>query len=269
MIPILAAFSLKGAFHFFHQGGFFMVPLLLCSFVAVVVIVLRGLALRRDIVIPPIIEHEVEGIQPGDEDAANRLAKLVRHDRSAVGRVIHVGLHHLNWPKSENMEAVQTRARQEIVRLESGIFILEIIVGIAPLLGLLGAVSGLISVFAAFGSDAAAQDPHGIAKGISEALSTTIVGLGIAIPSLIAYSYFTKKVESMAADMESLVADLLAKCYYHQAQHFHAAHPAAPMESYAPPASPVPPPVAPPSIAPPSPAAPPPMDISPLEEPYA
>ena len=51
-------------------------------------------------------------------------------------------------------------------------------------------------------------------KGISEALSTTIVGLAIAIPSLIAYSYFSKKIETMAAEMESLIAELLAKCYY-------------------------------------------------------
>ena len=122
----------------------------------------------------------------------------------------------------------QPRARHEIVRLESGLFILEIIVGIAPLLGLLGAVSGLVSVFAAFGADAGSQDPHGIAKGISEALSTTIVGLAIAIPSLIAYSYFSKKIESMAADMESLVADLLIKCYYHQMRQLSTPPPASP-----------------------------------------
>jgi biopolymer transport protein ExbB len=242
MSPILAV-SLSSAYHFFHEVGFFMVPLLLCSVVSVAVIVLRALALRRDIVMPPLIEREVEAIQPGDEDAANRLARLVRHDRSTLARIIQVGLNHLNWPKSENMEAVQTRARHEIVRMESGIFVLEIIVGIAPLLGLLGAVSGLISVFAAFGADSAAQDPHGIAKGISEALSTTIVGLAIAIPSLIAYSYFSKKVETMAAEMESLIADLLAKCYYHQAHHHQGHHTATAesdsqhMESYAPPGS--------------------------------
>jgi biopolymer transport protein ExbB len=240
-LPVLA--SLQSAIHFFQQGGFFMALLVICSFVSVTVTVMRGLALMRNVVLPPVIVHEVEAIQPGDEDAANRLAKLVRNDQSALGRIIHVGLHHLNWPKSENMEAVQTRARREIVRLESGLFILEVIVGIAPLLGLLGAVSGLISVFAAFGSDAAAQDPHGIAKGISEALSTTIVGLAIAIPSLIAYSYFTKKVETMAADMESLIADLLTKCYYHQAnlqsaQAAYARQAAVhPESSYAPPVS--------------------------------
>jgi biopolymer transport protein ExbB len=234
MILILAAVSFKSAYQFFHQGGFFMALLVICSVVSVTVIVLRGLALRRDIVMPPVIEREIDAIQPGDEDAANRLMRLVRYDRSALGRIIHAGLDHLNWPKAENMEAVQTRARHEIVRLESGLFVLEVIVGIAPLLGLLGAVSGLVSVFAAFGADAAAQDPHGIAKGISEALSTTIVGLSIAIPSLIAYSYFSKKIETMAAEMESLIADLLAKCYYHQARQMAAQAPAS-MESYAPP----------------------------------
>lgn len=196
-----------------------MVPLITCSLVSVAVIVLRGLALRRHLVLPPVIEQSIEAIGPGDEDAANRLARLVRGDRSALARIIEVGLHHLNWPKSENMEAVQTRARHEIVRLESGLFILEVIVGISPLLGLLGAVSGLVTVFSAFGSNAAAEDPHIIAKGISEALSTTIVGLAIAIPSLIAYSYFSKKIETMAAEMESLIGELLAKCYYHQFQH--------------------------------------------------
>ena len=224
MIPFpLLASSFESVFHFFQQGGFFMALLVICSLVSFTVIVLRGLALRRDFVMPPTLEHEIEAIGPGDADAADRLGRIVNRDHSAFGRVIYVGLHHLHWPKSENMDAVQTRARHEIVRLESGLFILEIIVGIAPLLGLLGAVSGLVSVFAAFGSDVNAQDPHGIAKGISEALSTTIVGLAIAIPSLIAYSYYSKKIETMAADMELLIADLLAKCYYHQALQAHTA----------------------------------------------
>ena len=82
------------------------------------------------------------------------------------------------------------------------------------LLGLLGAVSGLVHVFANFGASSSISDPRGIAKGISEALSTTIVGLAIAIPSLIAYSYFAKKIETMSAEIESLISELLAKCYY-------------------------------------------------------
>ena len=216
-LPPLAAF--QSVIHFFENGGPFMYFLAVCSLVSVAVIVLRALALRRDLVVPPFIEREIEAIEPGDTAAAAvRLSRVVENDPSALGRIVQVGLRHLSWPKSENVEAVQTRAHHEVVRLESGLFILEVIVGIAPLLGLLGAVSGLVTVFAAFGSDANSQDPRGIAKGISEALSTTIVGLAIAIPSLIAYSYFSRKIDTMTAEMESLTADLLAKCYHQKSR---------------------------------------------------
>src|SRR3954451_7367977 len=177
------------------------------------VILLRAIALRRDLVMPPIIEREIEALQPEDTEGVVKLTRMVRNDNSTLARIAQVGLQNLNWPKMENLEAVQTKARYEVLRLESGLFILEIIVGIAPLLGLLGAVAGLVKVFSAFGDSASQSDPHLIAKGISEALSTTIVGLAIAIPSLIAYSFFSKKVETMAAEMESVVADLLAKAY--------------------------------------------------------
>jgi biopolymer transport protein ExbB len=232
-IPDPAA-ALQSVLHFFLQGGFFMIPLMLCSVASVGVIIVRSLALRRSVVMPAAIEQEIEAIQPGDEgNGVVRLARTACLDQSALGRITDVALRHLNWPKAENNEAVQTRARHEIVRLESGLFILEIVVGIAPLLGLLGAVSGLVGVFAAFGSDASAQDPHGIAKGISEALSTTIVGLAIAIPSLIAYSHFARKVETMAAEMESIVADLLTKCYVRKERQ-SAARPPAHQSGYPP-----------------------------------
>jgi len=214
MNNILAASS-ANLFQFFRQGGFFMVLLLICSVVSLAVILLRGIALRRSKVMPQAIEQEIENLQPGDNtESIVKLARLVRGDESPLARIAQVGLQHLQWPKAENAEAVQTKARHEIVRLESGLFILEIVVGIAPLLGLLGAVSGLVTVFTNLGESASVNDPRGIAKGISEALSTTIVGLAIAIPSLIAYSYFSKKVEIMAAEMETLIADLIAKCYF-------------------------------------------------------
>jgi len=217
MIHPLFLASFQSAIHFFVQGGFFMFLLLLCSVVSVAVIFLRASALRRKAVMPPFIESSIEELQPsGDQESIVRLSKLVRGDISPLGRIAQVGLRHLQWPRSENIEAVQTRARHEIVRMESGLVVLEVIVGIAPLLGLLGAVSGLVTVFANLGDSATVTDPRGIAKGISEALSTTVVGMAVAIPTLIAYSYFSKKIEEMAAEMESLIADMLAKCYYHK-----------------------------------------------------
>ena len=192
-----------------------MLLLVLCSLTSAAVIFLRAFALKRDLVIPPEIETRIENLKPNDNSAAIvSIARLVRMDPSPLAKIVLVGLKHLEWPKSENIEAVQTRARHEIVRIERGLVVLEVIVGIAPLLGLLGAVSGLVTVFANLGDSATISDPRGIAKGISEALSTTVVGMAVAIPSLIAYSYFSKKVETMAVEMESLVTDLLAKCYY-------------------------------------------------------
>src|SRR5438067_1570629 len=219
---LLAEISAAGAsaapgsvLHFFLQGGFWMIPLMICSVVSLAVILLRGFALRRDAVMPPQIEKSIEELQPVDDaEAVVKLARVVRGDQSPLGRVVQTGLQNLQWPKSENIQAVETRARHEIIRLEAGLVVLEVVVGIAPLLGLLGAVSGLVNVFANFGAATSINDPRGIAKGISEALSTTIVGLAIAIPSLIAYSYFSKKIETLSAEMESLISELLAKCYY-------------------------------------------------------
>jgi biopolymer transport protein ExbB len=90
---------------------------------------------------------------------------------------------------------------------------LELIVGISPLLGLLGAISGLVGVFSNLGTGQTAADTVGVALGIAEALNTTIFGLAIAIPTLVVYTYLSRKVGSLAVEMETLAADLLAKCY--------------------------------------------------------
>jgi biopolymer transport protein ExbB len=159
-----------------------------------------------------LIESEMERLVPGA--SAERLARIVQQDTSSLARIVRVALSHLRWPRSENVEAVQTRARHEMVRLERGLVLLEVIVGIAPLIGLIGTVSGLMQVFESLGLSAGSADAKRIALGISEALSCTIFGLGISVPTLIAFVYFSKKVEVMSVEMESLVTDLLSKCYY-------------------------------------------------------
>jgi len=112
------------------------------------------------------------------------------------------------------VEAVQTRARHEMVILEKGLIVLEVITGIAPLLGLIGAVSGLVHVFSHLGLSSGASDTRQIALGIAEALNATVFGLSIAVPTLVAFSYFSKKVEVMSVEMETLVVELIAKCYF-------------------------------------------------------
>ena len=92
--------------------------------------------------------------------------------------------------------------------------ILEIIVGIAPLMGLVGTLHGLISLFATLGA-AGISDNSAMAKGISIALNTTLMGLIVAIPSLIAWSYYNKKVETLAVEMESICEQFL-RCQYRE-----------------------------------------------------
>ncbi len=186
---------------FFTRGGLFMWPLLVCSMVATTMIILRSFALREKMVLPLLIESEIERLVPGA--SPDRLL-----------RIVQVALQHLRWPRSENVEAVQTRARHEMVRLEKGLIVLEVITGIAPLLGLIGAVSGLVHVFSHLGLSSGAADTRQIALGIAEALNATVFGLSIAVPTLIAFSYFSKKVEVMSVEMETLVVDLINKCYY-------------------------------------------------------
>jgi biopolymer transport protein ExbB len=202
---------------FFVKGGVFMALLLAISFVAVTVILLRLVALRRRAVIPVLIEKEINKLKPGDDPV--HLRHLIQDDASPLSRVVEVAVRPFKATKQETLEVVQSKARQEIVRLESGLFILEIVVGIAPLLGLLGAVTGLVKVFSHIGSGAVSTtDLRGIASGIGEALSTTIVGLSIAIPALVAFSYFSRRVERLAVEMESLLTDLIEKIFHGSGQ---------------------------------------------------
>src|SRR5437660_9937639 len=140
MTSLLSVATIQSVVEFFRQGGFFMVLLMICSVVSLAVILLRGIALRRKTVMPPFIEQQIDELQPTDDGSSVvKLARLVRGDPSPLARIVQVGLQHLRWPKSENIEAVQTRARHELVCLEGGLEVLGGIDGIAPPPGTLGA----------------------------------------------------------------------------------------------------------------------------------
>jgi biopolymer transport protein ExbB len=110
------------------------------------------------------------------------------------------------------VDALQTRARHEIVRLERGLVVLEIIVGIAPLLGLVGTILGMMDVFADVGL-AGLGDAAKLAAGIALILKATLIGLLIAIPALIFWSYYSKKIEMLAVEMETLCDEFIRRQY--------------------------------------------------------
>lgn len=200
--------ALSSAWHFFANGGPFMLALLVLSVAVGTVIFMRAAALREKKILPRQVAAAAESIPPGGPWEG--LESLVASERSPLGRIVDVCVRHRRWPRQENVEAVQLAARHEVVHMESGLVLLEVATGVAPLLGLLGTLSGLVGIFANIGGGG---DPASVARGISEALNTTIVGLAVAVVSLVAFNYFQRKVEMMAVALEGTAADLMAKCY--------------------------------------------------------
>jgi biopolymer transport protein ExbB len=184
--------------------------LLLTSIVGLTFIVERGLALRWRKVVPPAIEAAVESCRSREDVAM--LRRVCEQQVSPLGRLLVQAAERLDWPKADNTDALQTRARHEIVRLERGLVVLEIIVGIAPLLGLVGTIIGMMTVFGDIGQ-AGLTDANKLANGIALILRATLLGLLIAIPALIAWSYFTKKVEMLAVEMETLCDEFIRHQY--------------------------------------------------------
>jgi len=184
--------------------------LVLTSTVGLAFIIERGLALRWSKVFPHAIEAAVESCQSSED--VPMLRRVCEQHNSPIGRLLLLAANHLDWPKAETVDAVQTRARHEMVRLERGLVVLEIIVGIAPLLGLVGTILGMMSVFGDVGR-AGLNDAAKLAQGISLILRATLFGLMIAIPSLIFWSYYTKKVETIGVEMETICNEFVNRQY--------------------------------------------------------
>ena len=189
---------------------FFVGALLLTSVVAVAFIFERGFALRWKKVIPPQVEMAMESFNSGADLPVVRAA--CEQNPSALSRLLLGVIGHLRMPRAENVDALETRARREVVRLERWLVVLEIIVGIAPLMGLVGTVYGLIILFGGISKEALG-DYSQLARGIGLALKTTLMGLLIAIPSLIAWSFYTKKVENLTVEMETICDEFMRRAY--------------------------------------------------------
>lgn len=182
----------------------------LTSVVGLAFIVERGLALRWKRVVPPEVESAVESCRSSADVAV--LQRVCRQKPSPLSRLLLQAAEHLDRPQAENVDALQTKARHEIVRLERGLVVLEIIVGIAPLLGLVGTIVGMMTAFAEVGQ-AGQIDPTKLAQGVATILRATLAGLLIAIPALIAWCYYTKKVEMLTVEMETLCDEFIRRQY--------------------------------------------------------
>ena len=185
--------------------------LVLTSVVGVAIIIERGLALRAGGIIPPAVEAALEGCRAAADWPV--LQRICEENPSPMSRLLLQAGQRRSWPKAENASALETAARHEIAVMERRLVILEIIVGVAPLLGLLGTIWGLIELFGGMAA-VGVGDNSGLAGGIALALNATLFGLIAAIPSLAAWSYYNKKVEDLALKMAALCDQFLVRQYH-------------------------------------------------------
>ncbi len=199
--------KLSGTLYFyFIKGGPVMWPLLLASILGLAIIIERILSYRKiKINTAEFITNLRELVfNLKIEDAIQQCDKT----KSPIASVIKAAL--LRYDKSEEdiKTAIEVAAVYEVGRLERGLTILATIANIAPLLGFLGTVTGMIRSFDVL-AKVGLGDPGAVAAGISEALITTATGLIIAIPVQFAHNFFTARISSIVRDMETISGMLL------------------------------------------------------------
>jgi biopolymer transport protein ExbB len=184
----------------FRAGGLLMLPILLCSVVGLAIGLERWWSLRRAQVLPtPLLARLNDAT--GWPTAGNALADLGA--TSQLGYVLAVGLANLSLPREEFQQAIQGALEGAAHDLERHLTGLGVVASIAPLLGILGTVVGLIEVFDQLFA-AGQTDSQLLAGGISTALVTTAAGLSIAIPALICHRALLRHVDTLLLEIESV-----------------------------------------------------------------
>ncbi len=191
------------------DGGIFMWLIIFTSMALIAIMVFKSLTLTKGNVIPTRLMHQVEqfSANPNESNASELQTELDSND-SILSTLCKKALAKQDEDREDIEKAVEIKARQSVVRISSGMSMIDVIITIAPLLGLLGTASGLVSVFASL--DGEVTDHTALAKGISEALYTTIAGLAVAVPGVIAQSHFSRRIETMAAELELIMSSFVA-----------------------------------------------------------
>src|SRR5580700_11234293 len=192
-------------FEFFTKGGPVMWPILVCALVAVAVVGERAFwwlreSRRRD---PQKLEQLLAALENSDTAAAKQIAS---NSDDPVIRTIRHGLDHLGHAHKSMLGALQLAAGVELKRAGRFLTVMDTLVTLAPLLGLLGTVTGLMRAFLNIGS--AELSVVGVTGGIGEALIATACGLAIAIFALVPFNYFSAKVTQLQFDLETAATNV-------------------------------------------------------------
>lgn len=186
-------------FELVKSGGWMMLPILLCSVTAFAISIERLWSLRKSAVVPEGLVAQVWAWRRNNQLNSEKLQSL--RAESAMGRIVATGLISAKHGREVMKESIQEAATHVVHDLERFLSTLGTIAAIAPLLGLLGTVIGMIKVFSAIVIHGTG-DTAVLAGGISEALITTAAGLIVAIPSLFCHRYLSRHIDELSVIME-------------------------------------------------------------------
>jgi len=193
-----------------HKGGPVIIPIILCSIFALAISLERLINLYRS---------KIDTAKFMDEITIalkrNRISdalEICEQTQGPIARILKAGIARYDRSRQEIREAIEDAGLHEVPKLEKNLSALATIAHVSPLLGLLGTVTGMVHTFQIIQQKAQAMypvDPSVLAKGIWEALITTVAGLIVAIPSFVAYNYLVTKVQNLIVEMEILASDLV------------------------------------------------------------
>lgn len=194
-------------FDLFLRGGILMWFILACSILGLAIIVQKFITLARARVDGGKFVLQIRSIlERGDVSAA---LALCSEQSAPLAMILRAGLLKMNETHQDVKDAVESAAKGEIYKLERGLALLASVAGIAPLLGFLGTVTGMISAFRVIEVNQGVVNPTALAGGIWEALLTTAFGLFVGIPAYFIYNYFTTRISHFVFETETSCNDFL------------------------------------------------------------
>jgi biopolymer transport protein ExbB len=193
----------------FLQGGIMMYPLLLCSIWALTIIIWKWLSLRNHTLIDETFMQKIyHSLKTNGMDAT--LAE-VESAQTISSKLIATVIKSTKFPREEGLDRLKAALNRIAMSLEKHMNILHSLITIAPMIGLLGTVLGLMEIFKGIAS-AVTGDPSTMYAGISVALINTVMGLAIAIPCAFFYQYFSQRIDAVLTDIEDNMMALLDFC---------------------------------------------------------
>ncbi len=189
------------------KGGIVMIPLALCSVIAIAILIERLISLRKIRVNAHTFILQVKNLLLRHKVEEAML--LCKETPGPIAGITQAGLQKRNRPREEIKDAIEGAAKTEVYFLERYLGVLGTIAAIAPLIGFLGTVTGMIRAFMQVQTLGGNVDASVLAGGIWEALITTAAGLIVGIPALIFYNWIQAKVERFVFEMQESSNDLL------------------------------------------------------------